>query len=80
MKVYISFGQDHRHVIDGVVYDRNCLASIECSSHNEGRARAFELFGPVFCTSYDEKDLPRILPRFPRGVVATEGRWAHEIG
>jgi len=69
MKIYISFGQDHEHVIDDIVFDKDCLACIEATSHRAARDIAFSVFGPVFATSYLEEDLPKIIKYFPRGII-----------
>lgn len=52
MQLVITFGQDHRHVIDGVVFDRNCVGLIECNNFAEGRQIAFSTFGTAFCTTH----------------------------
>ncbi len=38
----------------------------------DGRAKAFEAFGPKFFTSYAEDELP-LLKFFPRGVLSLTG-------
>jgi hypothetical protein len=69
MKIYISFGQAHAHSVNGVTFDKDCLAEIVCESYAHGRGIAFELFGEVFCTSYAESELDGVLKYFPRGVL-----------
>lgn len=69
MKIYISFGQSHRHEINGEVFDKDCLAEIECDSHSQGRETAFENFGAEFFTSYESMELGGILRHFHRGVI-----------
>lgn len=66
-KTYVTFGQAHRHEINGVVYDKDCVAVIECDSGRHGREQAFALFGPVFCFEYHER-LPD-MNFFPRGLI-----------
>ncbi len=73
MKIYISFGQDHVHRVNGTTFDCDCLCMIECDSHMDGRAKAFEAFGPKFFTSYEEDQLEDQLKYFPRGVVPLTG-------
>lgn len=68
MKIYISFGQEHVHRVNGTTFDCDCLCEIECIDHGEGREKAFEAFGPKFFTSYNEDQLGRILPYFPNGI------------
>lgn len=54
MKTYVTFGHDHRHVINGKVFDKNNVAVIESESSNEGRNAAFRYFGNKFCFEYPE--------------------------
>lgn len=70
MKLYITLGQDHRHEIEGKVYDKDCIAVVNCKDYKEGRKLAFEYFGDKFGTSYtrDKIDLKFMLP-FPRGQI-----------
>ena len=53
MKIYITFGQNHAHHVNGVTFNKDSVAEIECKDHYHGRKIAFELFGDKFCTSYD---------------------------
>jgi len=81
MAIYITFGSGHKHTVDDVEYDSNCVASIECDNETEGREVAFKLFGPQFCTSYTESSFARffedsklLLNRyFPRGIIKVRG-------
>lgn len=67
---YVTFGQIHRHVIDGIIFDKDCVAVIEASSRKQGREKAFEIFGRKFCFEYFEDEFDRdILKHFPRGLV-----------
>ena len=56
MKTYITFGQDHRHEVNGKIFDKDCVAEIECTDHEDGRNKAFEAFGPTFAFSYTDLD------------------------
>ena len=67
MKIYVTFGSAHYHEIDGVVYDRDCVAEIEAPDVATGREIAFEAFGPRFCTTYTEKTIKREF--FRRGII-----------
>ncbi len=71
MKTYVTFGQTHRHEIDGVMFDNDCVAVIEHEKKEEGRAKAVELFGLRFFTTYleDQFDFDN-MKYFPRGFVA----------
>jgi len=74
MKIYVSFGQDHRHEINGKVFDKDCIAIIEAPNYNAGRKRAFDLFDSKFCWIYTKEDID--LQRsyyFPRGIIPVEG-------
>ena len=78
MKTYVTFGQDHVHVIENaetgerLVFDKDCVASIEANSRIEGRNKAFDLFGPKFSMEYFEKEFNEkdSLCFFKRGVLA----------
>lgn len=71
--IVVTFGSIHKHEIDGLVFDKDCVALIECKDWEEGRARAFETFGNQFSTTYPidgyywkEVDVKR---NFPRGYI-----------
>ena len=51
-KYYVTFGQDHRHVIDSVVFDRDCIAVIEGKSYEDARRKIIGLFGLKFCFQF----------------------------
>lgn len=69
-KTYITFGQDHVHRVNEVILDKDCVAIIESNDPTEGRAIAFELFGPRFCFEYPEAYWnPESMKYFPRGYV-----------
>lgn len=66
---YVTFGQDHAHRVGGVTFDKDSVALIMAPSVSAGRERAFELFGPKFCTTYSQEPELR---HFPRGVIPVE--------
>lgn len=69
-KTYVTFGSAHRHEIGEEVFDKDCVAVIECEDEYEGRARAFALFGPKFCFEYHEnKFTESSMQYFPRGKI-----------
>ena len=73
MKTYVTFGQSHRHEINGKVFDKDCVAVIESDSALAGRGKAFELFGQKFCFEYPEDRFdPGIMRYFPRGFTHVE--------
>lgn len=70
MKTYITFGQVHRHEINGKLYDKDCVAVIEGESASKNRDKAFEVFGRKFCFEYPEHccNESRMI-YFPRGYI-----------
>ena len=70
MKTYVTFGFDHRHIVDGKVIDKDCVAVISCADAAEGRKIAFELFGHKFSLEYPEDHFDFDSMRdFPRGFI-----------
>lgn len=69
MKTYVTFGQDHIHNVNGKIFDKDCVAAIECNNAAEGRKRAFELFGAKFCFEYPEEHFNLNMKYFPRGII-----------
>lgn len=70
-KHYVTFGQTHIHHINGVTYDKDCVACFEASSPASGRQKAFDLFGSKFCYDYhgEQFSFEEMLSYFPRGVI-----------
>jgi hypothetical protein len=69
-KHYVTFGQDHLHRINGVTFDADCVAVFDAPNHEQGRAKAFELFGPKFCFEYHGAQFDnKNMKFFPRGLV-----------
>lgn len=73
-KMYVTFGQVHAHNVDGVTFDKDCVAAIEAPDAVSGRQKAFDLFGPKFCFTYydDQFSHEEMLPYFPRGIIEVE--------
>lgn len=68
-KTYVTFGQAHYHVIDGKVFDKDCVAVLSYG----GRERAFELFGRKFCFEYEEQYWDGSdMKYFPRGYIEVD--------
>ncbi|RKX64879.1 MAG: hypothetical protein DRP42_05695 [Tenericutes bacterium] len=65
--LHISFGQRDRHVIDGVVFDKDCIGDIRAHSYNESRCIAASFFGRKFCTTYEPENTD--ISYYPRGVI-----------
>jgi hypothetical protein len=69
-KTYVTFGQDHAHTIAGKIFNKDCVAVINCADREDGRRIAFECFGPKFCFEYHEKEFSQESLRFfPRGLI-----------
>lgn len=66
---YVTFGQIHRHEVNGVVFDKDCVALIKNLSSFQGRKLAFDVFGPKFFTVYSQAP---DMTFFPRGLVKLE--------
>jgi len=70
MKTYVTFGQDHIHKIDEIIFDKDCVAVIDGMDQTHGRKIAVETFGMKFCTTYTEESWDdSMLHYFPRGFV-----------
>ena len=70
MKTYITFGQAHIHKINNKIFDKDCIAVIECNTPEEGRKKAFEIFGTKFCFEYPESYFDHSkMNFFPRGYI-----------
>ena len=63
---YFTFGQSHRHVRDGVVYDKDVIVKI---TGENARDKMISAFGKAWSHQYFEEDLPKLLPHFPRGIL-----------
>ena len=68
-KHFVTFGQIHTHRINGITLDCDCVAEYEASNYEEGREKAFELFGTKFFTDYHGKFPIEDLQYFPRGII-----------
>jgi len=68
MKNYVTFGQVHVHEVSGITFDRNCVATYESDTKEDGRNFAFSIFGDKFCFHYVEPDIPD-MSYFPRGLI-----------
>lgn len=70
MKVYITFGQVHAHSVNGITFDKDCVAVINAEDEEKGREKAFEYFGDKWFTSYTEKSWNDTnMYCFPRGFI-----------
>ena len=69
MDVYITFGQSHKHAIDGKLFDKNCVARIPHHPDDYGRDIAFKLFGKKWALAYSKEQITPDLHLFPRGII-----------
>lgn len=68
MKVYVTFGQSHIHDIAGKIFDKNCVAMIECENETDGRNIANDVFDRKWCWLYtNESDITLVY--YPRGII-----------
>ena len=52
MKLYITFGQSHKHKINNLIFDKDCVCVIECKSLDEGYEIASKAFGKKWAFLY----------------------------
>lgn len=53
MKIIITFGSNHNHEIDEKIFNKDTIAIVEGENYSECRQKAFDAFGPKFCTDYN---------------------------
>lgn len=82
MRTFVTFGQDHVHVLENsetgerFVFDKDCVASIEAENRNEGRNKAFSIFGSEFSFEYFESEFEKdSMTWFPRGFIEVPPRF-----
>lgn len=77
---YVTFGSAHRHEVEGIVLDHNCVARFFAPDAATGRALAFKLFGPKFSFHYFCGDFPMDSMRFyHRGFIDIPQRIIDEL-
>jgi hypothetical protein len=69
-KFYITFGQVHKHNINGQYFDKDVVCEIQAEDEHKARQIAFEKFGTQWFTSYPESEHMIRLEYFPRGIVS----------
>ena len=73
MKIYVTFGQDHVHSINGITFDKDCVAVVECDNIDRCYHRVSKLFGRKYCTTYFERAInDKFMNYFPRGLIEVE--------
>lgn len=60
---YFTFGQNHIHTIDGVVFDRDVVVKITAADEAACREKMFATFGRQWCGCYQDPREPRWYPR-----------------
>ena len=70
-KTYVTFGQRHKHTIDGKIFDKDCVAVINSDSPEQGRELVFAYFGTKFSMEYPEEqfDFSSLGKYYPRGLI-----------
>lgn len=64
-KRLVTFGQIHRHVINGIVFDKDCVAIVDGN-----RDAVFELFGQKFAFEYTFEEWNHESTKYyPRGFI-----------
>ncbi len=74
MKTYITFGLSHKHEIDGIIFDKNCVLMIESNCTEANRQKAFNLFGDKFSTECPEEFFNyESMKYYSRGIINLRG-------
>jgi hypothetical protein len=69
---YVTFGQVHAHHLPGRgTFDKDCVAVIRANSYEEGREKAFNMFGAKWSNFYTQEN-PPTMEYYPRGLMETE--------
>ena len=69
MKYYITFGQAHIHKVNGVIFDKDCVAVIDCENPEQGDEIAFRVFDRKFSRIRTEEPT---MSFYPRGLISLE--------
>jgi len=73
MDLYVSFGQSHKHTINGATLDRDSIAKVTGDNFTDCRKKCHRLFGDKFCFTYDWDDIKDKMHYFPRGIINVGG-------
>jgi hypothetical protein len=71
---YVTFGQSHKHRINGITLDCDTVACYEAVDAKDGREKAFTYFEDKFFTDYHKELPPNTLKYFPKGIVNIDGK------
>lgn len=66
-RLYVTFGQVHRHHVQGIDFNKDTIAEIHGKDWNDCRRKAFELFGNKFATTHE--DISHFRPEWMTGGV-----------
>ena len=67
---YVTLGQNHAHRCSNVTVDCNCVVVFQAASAEEGRKKAFELFGDKFSFEYHDTEFNlEDMKYYPRGLI-----------
>lgn len=62
---YVTFGQIHKHEINGKVFDKDCVAIV-----NGNREDVLKIFGVKFCFDYTKEEFDlNSMHYYPRGII-----------
>lgn len=73
MKSYFSCGQSHTHKMpfgSNVIWDKDGLIEIEAKTPERAERWVNSIFGRRWSMHYSEEEVPKMLPFFPKGIVA----------
>ncbi len=68
MKYYVTFGQTHVHKLNNI-FDKDCVAELYSKDEDSAFNEANDLFGFRWSRLISEKELPKHLPYYQRGVI-----------
>ena len=72
-KTYITFGQVHVHSVEGMTFDKDCVACIIHDEKVNGRDIAFELFSDKWHQSYTQERMSDgFMKYYPRGIIEVQ--------
>ena len=66
MKIYVTFGQIHKHEIHGKIFDRDCVAVVYGDDFDNCYDIVRNAFGKKYAFTYDE---PPDMKFYPRGFI-----------
>ena len=71
MKIYITFGKDHHHIIKNISYDKDCVAVLEAESRLSGIDRVIEIFGLNYYSILVDTGIHNTSDKgiYPRGLI-----------